>query len=187
MSTYFRDFNFLSTIFTYTSTHNKFVFNQVWVTGLEPAKNPLDPKSSVLPTELHPYIYIITNIVRFLKSNRIPFGLSYSKKMDTVLSGGRVRPVWRSQDCGPVRKRKGNRTSADGYRSWKIGKDLSYPILLENGLMTAPSLRTLAINAIVATPFYTKSFLRRPGSTPTGSVLSVPPQLRSCRSNKYQW
>ena len=73
-----------------------------------------------------------------------------------------------------VRKRKGNRTSAGGDRSWKIGKDLSSPILMENGLITAPSLRTLAIDAIVATPFYSRHYLRRPGSAPTGSVLSFP-------------
>lgn len=76
--------------------------------------------------------------------------------MDTVLSGGRVRPVWRSQNSGDgvlSGKRKGNRTSATD-RSWKIGKDLSYPILMESDHNPA-GLGTLAINAIVATPFYT--------------------------------
>ena len=42
--------------------------------------------------------------------------------------------------------------AADGYRSWKIGKDLSHPILLESDHNPA-GLGTLAINAIVATPF----------------------------------
>ena len=44
------------------------------------------------------------------------------------------------------------RKMAPEIHSWKIGKDLSHPILLESDHNPA-GLGTLAINAIVATPF----------------------------------